>query len=69
MYQLNLIVDSRTHHYTQTVIIKLLRQNLMLKSIVPHLNLKFDTIKIQMMILSEGQLISSTGKELTKTKI
>ena len=69
--QPNLIVDSGTHpHYIQTVTIKLFTQNLILKSIIPHLILvKFDTIKIQIMILSEEQLISSTGKELLTTKM
>ena len=55
--------------YIQTVT-KLFAQNLMFKSIIPHpILVRFGTIKIQMMILSEEQLISSNGKELLKTKM
>ena len=55
--------------YIQTVT-KLFAQNLMFKSMIPHpILVRFGTIKIQMMILSEEQLISSNGKELLKTKM
>ena len=53
----------------QTVNIKLFTQTLTLKSNIPHLILvRFGTIKIQM-ILSEEQLISSTGNEILKVKM
>ena len=56
--------------YIQSVTIKLFTQNLILKSIVPHLIfVRFATLKIQMMILSEKQLISSTCKKLFKVKM
>ena len=64
-----LSIQVPTLHYIQTVTIKLFTQNLILKSIIPHLILVwFGTIKIQMLILSEEQLISWTGKEFSKTK-
>ena len=66
----SLSIQEPTIHYIQITTIKLFVQNLILKSIIPQLIIvRFGPIKIQMMIFSEEQLISSTWKELSKTKI
>ena len=57
-------IQEPTLHYTQIVTIKLFTQNFILKSIIPHLILlRFRTIKIQMMILLEEQLINQFNWE------
>ena len=55
--QTGLSIQEPTLHNIHAVTIKLFTQNVILKS------------KIQMMILSEEQLISSTGKKLLKIKM